>query len=248
MDYKYQMAKQYYAQKEYYKAQPLFDELINFYKGTKNVEDVYYYDAYSYFGEGEYIMAQYSFKNFVTTYPANPNAEDCAFQEAYCYYKLSPKYELDQDYTNKAIQEFQLFTNQYPNSSKVDQANQLIDQLRTKLQIKEYAAARQYYNLESYKAAATAYRDFLNDYPETPNAELSNFMILKSDYLYAANSIDKKKKERFSIVIDAYNDFIKKYKDSRYNKESQKIYQVAFDYMNNTTSKNVKKVKIKNDE
>src|SRR5580658_10314991 len=72
MDYKYQMAKKYYAEKEYYRAQPLFDELINFYKGTKNVEDVYYYDAYSYFGEGEYIMAQYNFKNFVTTYPTSP--------------------------------------------------------------------------------------------------------------------------------------------------------------------------------
>jgi outer membrane protein assembly factor BamD len=248
MDYKYQMAKKYYAEKQYYRAQPLFDELINFYKGTKTVEDIYYYDAYSYYGEGEYIMAQYNFKNFVNTYPANSNAQDCSFQEAYCYFMLSPKYELDQDYTNKAIQEFQLFTNIYPNSPKVAQANQLIDQLRLKLQIKEFAGAHQYYNLEKYNAAAVAFKDFLLDYPESSNAELGYYMILKSDYLYANNSIEKRKKERFNTVINAYNDYMKKFKDGTYYRNAQKIYKVTLASMNNIGSKHVKKIKLKNND
>ncbi len=248
MDYKYQMAKKYYAEKLYYKAQPLFDELVNFYKGTKNEEDVYYYDAYSYFGEGEYIMAQYNFKNFVTTYPTSPNAEDCAFQEAYCYFMLSPRYELDQDYTNKAINEFQLFTNLYPNSPKVEQANQLIDQMRSKLEIKEFMGAYQYYNLEKYRAAVVSFQNLMSDYPDAPNIELANFMILKSNYRYAVNSIESRKQGRYQAVIEAYKDFTKKYPASVYLKDAQKIYEVTLADMNNIKSKNVKQDKIKNNE
>ena len=70
------MAKKYYNKKDYFKALPLFEELLNIYKGTKSVEKVYYYYAYCYYGQGEYLMAAYHFKNLANTYPNGKFTEE----------------------------------------------------------------------------------------------------------------------------------------------------------------------------
>src|SRR6185369_8506259 len=116
---KYVKAKEYYDKKEYYKAIPLFEELLAAYKGTKDIEDIYYYYANCQYGTDEYLMAAYHFKNIATTYPNGAHAEECLFMNAKCYVQLSPKYELDQTYTEKAINEFQLFVNTFPSSTRV---------------------------------------------------------------------------------------------------------------------------------
>ena len=51
---------------------------------------------------------------------------------------MSPNHKLDQTYTLEAIKSFQDFTNTFPRSDRVTQCNELIDELRDKLEKKAY--------------------------------------------------------------------------------------------------------------
>ncbi len=49
VEYKYKMAEQYYAKKDYSKAQVLYEDIFQVMKGTPRYEDMYYKFAYSYY-------------------------------------------------------------------------------------------------------------------------------------------------------------------------------------------------------
>ena len=51
VDYKYDMALQYFNDKEYVKAQTLLDDVAAYYKGTERSQDVTIYLARSYMGQ-----------------------------------------------------------------------------------------------------------------------------------------------------------------------------------------------------
>ncbi|MEO6441277.1 MAG: outer membrane protein assembly factor BamD [Chitinophagales bacterium] len=232
---KLQKAKEYYNSGQYYKALPLFEELINFYKGTKEMEDIAYYYAYTHFHMNENLLAAYYFKNFATTYSSNEHAEECLFMNAKCYYLLSPDIQLEQSYTEKAIGELQLFANQYPSGKYVQDANQMIDDMRRKLDLKAFKSAELYFKMGRYNAAAVAFKNLLRDFPDSPYIERAMFMIIKSNYLYALNSIPVKQKERYQTTIDSYQIFANKYSGSAYLNEAKNLYE--------TSTKNITKIK-----
>ncbi len=229
---KYEMAKSYYNKKQYYKALPLLEELVPVYKGSKEGEEMYYYLPFCYYGTGEYIVAAYHFKNFFATYPTNVHAEECLFMNAKCYMKMSPKYELSQDFTEKSINEFQLFTNSFPTSALVSQANDDIDQMRAKLQVKAFAGAKLYYQMTNYKASAVALSNLIRNYPDLPNIAEACFLIVKSDYLYALNSIVEKQKDRFEKTVSVYNQYKDKFAGTRYEKEAKTILDNSTSILN----------------
>ena len=146
---------------------------------------------------------------------------------AHCYYALSPGPDLDQTYSQKAIEAFQLFINQYPESGRVTECNEIIDQLRRKMALKAFNGAQLYFNLGQYKAAAVAFKNLLRKYPDIEEKEKVQFLIVKSYYLLADKSITEKKVERFETVIKSYYDFVDKYAESRYQREAENIYDAS---------------------
>lgn len=225
LDHKHKMATQYFNEEEYYKAFPLFEELLTLYKGTSKGEEVYYYYAYCNYYLDDYILAGYYFKNFAKTYPNSKHAEECQYMNAYCYYQNSPLSSLDQTNTYKAIDELQLFINLYSQSNRIAKCNELIDELRLKLETKIYRNSRLYYNLGEYKAAIVAFNTTLKEFPDTKYKEDIVFFILKSNYLLASNSVESKKEERLKLTVDAYSAFIEAYPNSEYAKEAESIYK-----------------------
>ena len=155
-DLKYEKAKEYFELEEYVRAAALFEEVIPVFKGTDRSEEVYYHYAYCYYHQADYTMAGYYFRNFVTTFPNAAQTEECAFMNAFCYYKDSPNTNLDQANTYRAINELQLFVNQYSLSPRVEECNGLIDELNDKLVDKSFNSAKLYFELEDYKASITA--------------------------------------------------------------------------------------------
>ncbi len=224
-DAKYSAAVEYYNKKDYFRSLQLLEELIALYRGTAKGEDVYYYYAMSNYGSGDYISAAYHFENFVKTFPSSPRTEECAYLNAYCYYLDSPISSLDQDNTLQAIQQFQLFVNHYPQSPKVADCNKLMDELRFKLETKEFDNAKLFYNTEDYKSAITALNNVIRDFPGTTYKEQCLFLILKSSYLYARKSIEEKKLDRYKLVAENYNALKEAFPSSKYLREAEDIYQ-----------------------
>ena len=215
MEAKLNLAIRLYEKGSYFKALPLLEELITVYRGTQKAEKTYYYYAYTNYRLGDYEGAAYDFDNFAKTYPSSEFAEECAYMHAYCFYENSSDYNLDQSSTIKAINELQLFTDRFPRSSRLEQCNKLMDQLRNKLELKSYANAEMYFDMESYKAATTSYKNLLHDFPSTQFREDALFKIVKSTYLLAENSIEEKKVERYEETIAAYTDFVSAFPESR---------------------------------
>src|SRR4029077_17111160 len=113
-EYKLKMADEYYAKGKYKIAQQLYEELFPVFKGTVKFEELYYKDAYCFYYMKDYLQAQALFKGFLEVFPNSPKAEEVDYLHAFCYYKQSPKLELEQVNTTKAIGMMQTFINTHP--------------------------------------------------------------------------------------------------------------------------------------
>lgn len=224
---KYELAKQLYNKKDYQKAYPLLEELVSVKRGTSEAEDIYYYYCYCNYYLDDLISASYHFAQFAKTYPSSSRTEEMAFMNAYCYYLGSPVPSLDQSNSYRAIEELQLFINQYPNSTRIEECNTLIDKLRKKLEVKAYETAKLYYKMSDYKASIISMQNMLQDFPVTAYKEELLFLICKSNFELAENSIESKKYERYKSTIDAYYTFIDKFASGKYAKEAESIQSRA---------------------
>ncbi|MGV3508997.1 MAG: outer membrane protein assembly factor BamD [Sphingobacteriaceae bacterium] len=220
---KYQEALRLYNKGDYNKALILFDGLIQSYRGRAEAEDLSYYFAYTNYKLKDYATARYQFKSFADTYPNSPKAEEARFISAYCYYLESPNYTLDQENTIRAIEAMQLFINLYPKSERVAEASTLIANLRDKLERKSYANAKLYHDIGDYKSAVVAFKNSMRDFPDTKYAEEMSYLMVKSQQLYAQNSLETKQEERFDEAITYANEFAEAYPNSSYLKEVQEI-------------------------
>lgn len=230
--FKYDKALEYYEREDYFRALSLFDQVIPFYRGTDEAENIAFKYAYAYFNQKEYTMASYYFNRFTKTYPRSSNAEESLYMSAYCKYLDSPDYELDQTNTREAINDMQLFLNTYPASSRADDCNRIIDELRDKLQTKDYEIARLYLKMDKYEAAVHSFESLLKDYPDTRYREDALFYTIQSYYYYASKSVKSKRKERYQEASDIYNNFIVTYPESKYNKQLKYMYTRATKELN----------------
>ena len=170
-EYKLKVAESYYAQKKYNNAQVLFEDLFPAFKGTTKFEDLYYKYAYTSFYLSDYSNAENLFKTFVETFPNSGKAEEADFMRAFCFYKQSPKADLDQTNSAKAMGQMQAFINTHPLSARVPEATAIIDEIRAKLEVKDYKSSQLYYNLGYYRAAAIAFTSLIENYPDSDKGD-----------------------------------------------------------------------------
>ena len=159
------------------------------------------------------------------------------FYAGYGYYLDSPEPQLDQSGTIKAIEELQAFLDYFPKSDKVPVAQQAIFELQDKLTLKELQNAQLYYNLgtymgNNYESAVIVSRNALKDYPYSKYKEDFEFLILKSKFQMAKNSVDEKMAERYNDVIDEYYAFVNNYPETKHSKEAETILKIAQSHVN----------------
>ena len=232
---KYQMAFVYYNQGDYYRSIQLFDQVLPFYRGTDRAETIAYTYAYAHYNQKDYMLASFYFKKLTTNYPRSKYLEECTFMSAYCKHLDSPRHSLDQSSTKEAIEELQFFINKFPGSERVDEANNLIDKLREKLELKAMEMARLYYKMENYNAAITSLNNILKDFPDTDFREEVMITILKARYDYADKSIEDKKESRFKEALETYDNYIAQFPSGNYEHEANQIQRNILRYLNSRT-------------
>jgi outer membrane protein assembly factor BamD len=230
--FKLQMAEKYYLNKDYNHAQTLYDDLYRVMKGSEHFEDIWYKYAYCAFYLKDYINAENLFKGFVEAFPNSPKSDEMDYMRAFCFYKQSPKYQLDQTNTTKAMGFMQAFIAQHPNSDKVKEATEIIEKCRAKLEQKEYENAKLYFNLHEtnpayLKAASLTFNNLMNSYPDSPFGDEYKLYIIKSEYMYAIQSLEEKKKARLDQVLTDINDFYDRFPDSKLKKQVQEYQELA---------------------
>jgi outer membrane protein assembly factor BamD len=227
VEYRLRMAEKFFATKKYAKAQLLYEGLFPLLKNDPRFEDLYYKYAYCAYYQQDYLNAENLYKGFLEVFPKSQRASEVDFMRAYCFYKQSPRVELDQTPTQKAIGFLQAHLNNYPESPKSEEAIRLIGDCYRKMEAKEWNSAQLYYNLGSYRAAAIAFTNLLNHYPQSENADQYKLMIIKAYYEYAQMSVEQKQEERFGKVVEEYYDFADRFPESKLLKEAERYFQYS---------------------
>lgn len=202
-------ANEYFAEKKWKNAIALYERLPNLVAGTDDAPNVVFNTAYANYYDKNYKLAGHQFKNFAITFTDDSRREEAAYMSALCYYEGSMDYNLDQTNTDLAINELQDFLNNYPNSERAKNINNLIDELTYKQEFKAFENARQYFKMGEFKASNVTFENFLDDFPSTKLRPQAIDYIMKSRYELAMNSIYDLKEERIDNAI-AYSKFVEK--------------------------------------
>jgi len=226
-EYKLKMADQYFVKKKYRFAQELYNDLFPIYKGSNRFEDIHYKFAYCAYYLKDYLSAEAQFKSFLDYFPNSAKAEEVDFMHALCYFKQSPRYELDQTNTWKAMGQLQTFINTHPGSERNKEAQDIINECYSKLILKDYKSAELYYNLGQYKAAVVCFATLLATYPDAPNADEFKLWVVRSQYRYASLSEITKQPERFNRVIEEVEDFQDRFPESKFLKEAERFLSLS---------------------
>lgn len=222
---KYDLAEKYYESQDFKRASRLFEQIKPKYRGKPQGERITFFYANCLLNTKKYLLSAFEFESFVKAYPISDKVEDASYLSAYSYYKLSPEHNLDQKETTEAAEKMQEFINNYPNSQKMSLANDLVQELRIKLEFKAFGIAKQYNTIRDYKSAIIVLNDFISDYPGTPYREDALYYLLDSSYELAVNSIDSKKLQRLQDVKKIYDELLEIYPESKYKEKSNKLIE-----------------------
>ncbi len=184
------------------------DGLVLTHRGTPRDDTTNFYMAKAYYLDKDPFTAEHYFNTFKQVFPRSPFAEEAAFLQGVCLYDASYRSELDQTPTQRAIAVFAEFNYSFPNSDRKEEVKLMLDDLANRLIVKQYNSGKFYYKVEDYKAAIVTLKNSLKDYPDTQYREEALYLILRSNYLYAANSIRERQVERYQQAVDEYFNFI----------------------------------------
>ena len=233
-DYKYEVAKAYYARGKYTRASELLNSVIIGLKGSPYGEESLYLMAMSNFLNKDYEVASTAFKKYYQSYPRGIYVEEARYYSALALYNSVPDPRLDQSSTSMAINELQSFLDHYPSTRLKEQTQEMIQKLQDHLVEKELRSAQLYYDLggyigncmsggSNYEACIVTAENALRDYPLALPARREQFMllILRSRYHLARQSVEDKRLERFRQTIDEYYGFANEFPESAHIKEAE---------------------------
>lgn len=136
----YNSAMEDLKKKDYDKAALKLEELMFSTRATPLEDKVLHALGQAYFQTRQYLLASEIYGRLLQQTPDSPFAQDAQYQLARSYEKLSPHYELDQEYTVKAINEFRVYLDQYP-LQESERINSDVETYRELLKLKPDNAA-----------------------------------------------------------------------------------------------------------
>ena len=229
---KYDAGLNYYNKKDYYRTAILFEEILPTVRGLPEGEKVEFYLAYCQYYERTYLLASNQFKTFYETYGRSQLAQEAFFMYAYSLYVASPDTNLDQKNSIQAMDAMQTFLNQYPESKFQEKAVDVITTSQLKLEKKGCDNAKQYYKIKSYKAAVIAFDNFKKSFPDSKYLEELAYLKVVSEYKFAIQSFQAFQIERFTLVVNYYQELVDNFPNSSYLKDAEKMYSVSLNQLN----------------
>lgn len=233
-NYKYEYAKQCYAQGKYARAVSLLQEVVTMKKGSHDGEECLYMLAMAEYGMKDYETASEYFKKYTTSYPKGIYAENAKYYIGESLYMNAPEPRLDQSTTVTAISAFQEYLDMYPDAKLKKQASERLFELQDILVDKEYRSAKLYYDMgtyfgnctnggNNYEACIVTAQNALKDYPYSNKREEFAILIMKGKYELAKMSVEAKQLSRYQDAEDECYGFINEYPDSKERANAEKM-------------------------
>jgi len=226
-DYRYEYAKQCFADGHYVHAVTLLQDLVTALKGGDNAQESLYMLGMAQYMSHDYESSSQTFKKYGSSYPRGTYAEKASFYVGESLYESAPEPRLDQSPTIGAINAYQHFLDQFPESELRPEAQRKLFELQDKLIMKEYLSAKLYYNLggyfgninanneSNYSACIITAQNALKMYPFTDLREDFSLLIMKSKFQLAENSSDERRLERYRDAEDECYGFLNEFPESK---------------------------------
>lgn len=226
LDYRYEYAKQSFAEGKFNQAAILLQDLITAKKGSDEAEESLYMLGMSDYMNGDFESAAATFRKYYQTYPRGIYAEQAMYYVGQSLYESAPEPRLDQTPTIGAINAYQQFLDFFPGSQLREKAQNRLFELQDKLVVKELLSAQLYFNLggyfgnvnsgteSNYSSCIIVAQNALKTYPYTKWREDFSLLVMKSKFELAENSTEDKKLERYRDAEDECYGFLNEYPES----------------------------------
>ena len=202
---------------KYLQAQSDFKYVVVRGTGSDLGDDAQYYLGEAFYLNEEYLLAIAEYEKLTRRMAFSPFVEDARFKICEAYSIESPKYYHDQEYTEKALQRYQEFLDDFPSSELVADAVISIELLREKLAIKLFEAGILYMKMDEYESAKLTYQKVIDLYYDTDVIHKAYFEMVKA--LAKNENID----EAISL-LDQHQDIL--VENELYNDANSLIQQI----------------------
>ena len=198
---RFEKAMGYFDKGKYSRAKDEFDYIIMADPGSKISNESQYYMAESMYQIKEYDEASIAFDRYVRFSPDYSKIEKARYRICECAINFSNSYQREQSQTHRALEQLQMFIEDFPASDLINDAEDAMLALRLKLAQKDYEVGRMYLKLEEYDSALIYFRSVLNHYYDTSFSDDARvgiiFTHILNDNREGAKSYFKSQKERF---------------------------------------------------
>ena len=235
--YKYEYAKECFARGKFQQAATLLEGIVTIQKGRGNAQESLYLLGMAQYCNRDYEAASATFRKYYSSYPKGLFAENASFYIGQSLFESAPEPRLDQSPTIGAINAYQNFIDNYPDSRVRDIAQNRLFQLQDILVQKEYLSAKLYYNLggyfgnvnanteSNYEACIITAQNALKSYPYSDLREAFSILIMKSNFELAQNSSEEKKLDRYRDAEDECYGFLNEFPESKECDTAQKFIE-----------------------
>ena len=198
---RFDKAMEYFERDKFLRAKDEFDYIIMADPGSKIANESQYYKSESMFQMEEYDGASNGFDRYARFSPDYSKIEKARYRICECAIFSSNSYQREQSQTHYALEQLQMFIEDFPKSDLVIDAESAILDFRRKLARKEYEVGRMYLKLEEYDSALVYFKSVLNHYYDTAIADDARIGIVFTHILnenrMGAESYYKTQKDRF---------------------------------------------------
>ena len=168
---RFEKAMKYFDKGKFSRSKDEFNYIIMADPGSKIAYESQYYMAESMFQLEEYAEASTAFDRYVRFSPINLKSEKARYRICECAINSSNSYQRDQSQTYYALEQLQMFIEDFPGSDLLGDAEAAMLSLRLKLARKDYEVGRMYLKLEEYEPALVYFQSVLNHYYDTSFAD-----------------------------------------------------------------------------
>ncbi|TLU88564.1 MAG: outer membrane protein assembly factor BamD [Chlorobium sp.] len=197
-----------YDKRKYDEAALKLESLIFTSRATALEGDVLFLLAQSYYNDKQYLLAADSYSRLLKQVPSSRYAKAAQFMLAKSYEKLSPQFELDQQHSVKAIEQFSLFLELYPEADSA----KITNDLETYRQLMKVNPDNPSYR-ESYESTKAQFGKIDTLRYAAKAIPVLKEKLAKHSFFIAKNYVQLKKYRAAGIY---YDEIIRRYPDSSF--------------------------------
>ncbi len=144
------------------------------------VARAYYYLGESHRQKHEPLLAAQSFSRLAEAFPDDSLAAPALFAAGQAYEQMWHRPDLDAEYGQSALSEYQTLLALYPSSPLKDRSDQRVAHLQEWFAEKDYDNGLHYFHRKAYDSAIIYFKDVVKNFPNVPATRLAYLRLVES--------------------------------------------------------------------